>query len=161
MKIKPQFVVVFIIALCLGGCFTAPEFKGVDKFKFEKFKNNELSFNLMIDLHNPNGYGIRVRKSTMDVYINDDYIGEAKLTKSFKMKRKSTTSCLLPVTLKLEKGKAFKLLALANVRSGVKIRLNGVLKASALLIPKRERIDQEQNINLKDLNVDFKKLLSW
>lgn len=161
MRIKPQLVFIFIIALCLGGCFTAPEFKGVDKFKFEKFKNNELSFHLLIDLHNPNPYGIRVRRSKMDVFVNDDFIGEAKLTKSFKMKRKSTTNCLLPVTLSLEKGKAFKLLALANVRRGVNIRLKGVLKASALLIPKRERIDQEQNVNLKDLNIDFKKLLSW
>ena len=162
MKIKyiSCFGVILLLSLLFSSCFTVPEYRGASNFKLEEFKDRNLAFKLNLDIYNPNSYGIKVRKSKLDVYVNESYIGEATLRKSLKMKRKSSTSCLLPVNLKLEKGAAFKLIPVLNLRKGAKIRVEGVLKASALLIPKRERINEEININLKDLGIDFKNFLN-
>ena len=153
------FCLVVFIGILFSSCFTVPEYRGVSDFKLEEFKNKNLLFSLNIDIYNPNNYGIRVKKSKMGVYINENYIGEAKLLKSFKMKRKSSTSCLLPINLELEQGAIFKLIPILNVRRGANIRVDGILKAKALLIPKREEINQEVKVNLRDLGVDFKNIL--
>jgi LEA14-like dessication related protein len=156
MKIKVQasFLVILFLFV-LTGCFTAPQFNGVSNFKLDKFKENTVDFSVKVKLFNPNGYGIKIRPSKFDVYINGDYVGEAKLNKAFKMKRKSETDCLAPVSLKLEKGKMMRLLALANLKSGVDIRLDGVVKASVLGVPKREKVDRSKHVNLRDLNLNF------
>jgi LEA14-like dessication related protein len=153
--LKFKLVVPFALVLLLSGCFTLPSYNGVSNFKLKNFKDNTVDFSMQAKFFNPNGYGIRVRPSTFDLYINNDFIGKAKLNKAFKMKRKSETDCFVPISLQLEKGKMVRLLALANVRSGVDIRLDGVLKASALGIPKREKIDKSKHVNLRDLNLNF------
>ena len=150
-----KLIVPFTLVVLLSSCFTLPTYNGVSNFKLKNFKDNTVDFSVQAKFFNPNGYGIRVRPSTFDLYINNDFIGKAKLNKAFKMKRKSETDCFVPISLQLEKGKMVRLLALANLRSGVDIRLDGVLKASALGIPKREKVDRTKHVNLRDLNLNF------
>ncbi len=145
------FTVLFAI---LSACFTVPTYKGASNFKLEGYKpkENELRFSLDVSIFNPNGYGIRIRKSSFDVFVGEKYMGKASLKKAFKMKRKNETQCHLPVLLELEKGTIFKLIALVTSKKA-EIRLKGVLKASVFGIPKREKIDQTQLVNLRDLNI--------
>jgi LEA14-like dessication related protein len=150
-----SFVSLLLIGFLLSGCFTNPEFKGFDNFKLNKFQQNVIDFSIDVKLFNPNGYGIKVRPSNFDVFINGDFVGKAKLQKAFKMKRKSESNCLVPVSLKLEKGMIMRLLALANLKSGVDIRLKGFVKASVMGIPKKEKIDQSKHVNLRNLNLNF------
>ena len=148
-------ILILPLGILLSGCFSPPQFNGVSNFKLNKFKENTVDFTVNVKLFNPNGYGIKVRPSNFDVYINNDYIGKAKLNKSFKMKRKSESDCAVPISLMLEKGKMMRLLALANLKSGVDIRLDGVVKASALGVPKKEKIDRSKHLNLRDLNINL------
>lgn len=148
------FFLLFIVPF-LSGCFTAPKFNGVDNFKLNKFQENTVDFSLNVKLFNPNGYGIKIRPSKFDVYINGDFVGKATLQKSFKIKRKSESNCLALISLELEKGKSMRLLALANLKSGIDIRLGGYVKASVMGIPKKEKIDQSKHVNLRDLNLNF------
>jgi hypothetical protein len=151
-----QVALFFFFTLLISSCFTIPTYQGASNFKLEEFKPKEnlLSFTLDLSVFNPNGYGIRVRKSTFDIFVGEKYLGKAKLQKAFKIKRKKETTCHVPILLELEKGVIFKLLSLVSSRKA-NLRLKGILKASIFGIPKRERIDQTQAINLKDLNINF------
>lgn len=150
-----KFLFLFLpLLFLLSSCFEIPELKGFSNFKMGELHQNKISFDVNVSLYNPNGYGIRVRKSTFDVYINEAYIGEAKLEKSFKMKRKKTTECYVPVEIQLEPGILMKLMKWASARS-VNIRLEGVLKASVFAIPKREKVNEKRSVNLKDLNLNL------
>lgn len=151
-------LLIFVSLFSLTSCFDIPEFKGVSNFKLDEFKGNHISFQLDVDVFNPNGYGIRVRPSVFDVYVNNEYIGKGKLDKSFKMRRKKNTVCHLPITIDLERGIMMKLVRWAQAGK-VELKLDGDLKVRVAGIPKKEKVQQSKEINLKDLNINFGKLL--
>lgn len=153
MRAKSFFSVLLLVFI-LSSCFEIPDFRGVSNFKMGKLNAKEITFEVDVKVFNPNGYGIRVRKSTFDLYVNDEYVGEAYVSRSFKMKRKKETECHVPVEVTLEPGVLMKLMKWASSRS-VNVRLKGVLKASVLGIPKREKIDESKNLSLGDLNLNM------
>lgn len=151
-----RFSVFGLIALffLVSSCFDLPEFKGASNFKMGQLRSNKVSFSLDVNVFNPNGYGIKVRPSEFDVFIGKDYVGRAKLQKSFKMKRKKNTSCHIPLELNLEPGMMMKLMKWAQSRS-LEVRLEGVLKASVMGVPKREKINETKTINPRDLGLNI------
>lgn len=151
---KTVFFFAVVLLSVLSSCFDVPEFNGISNFKLDKVNSDKVHFNLDAKVFNPNGYGIRIRKSSFDIFLNDIYIGKAKIKKAFKMKRKCETTCHVPIELTLEKGMLMKLMAMATKRS-VDVRLKGVLKASVMGIPKREKIDEQKTINPKNLNLNL------
>lgn len=153
-------LLLFISLISLTACFDIPEFRGVSNFKMDEFKGNHISFHLDVDVFNPNGYGIRVRPSDFDVYINNQYVGKGKLDRSFKMRRKKNTVCHLPISLDLERGILMKLVRWAQ-SDKIELKIDGDLKVRVGGIPKKEHIEQTQEINLKDLNINFGKLLGF
>ena len=135
-------------------CFDLPEFKGASNFKMGELRSNKVNFSLDVNVFNPNGYGIKVRPSEFDVFIGKDYVGKAKLQKSFKMRRKKNTVCHVPLELSLEPGMIMKLMKWAQSRS-LEVRLEGVLKASVMGLPKREKINEMKTINPRDLGLNI------
>jgi len=156
-NLKVVFLAV-IVLFSLSSCIDEPEFKGASNFKIDEFNQDHILFNVDVSVYNPNGFALKVRKSTFDVHINDVYIGEAKLLDKYKMKRKRTTLGNVPVEIKLEKGVIFQLLRFVKNKS-VELRLTGKLKASVLGIPNKQEIDQTKTVNLKDMNIDIGKML--
>ncbi len=119
----------------------------------DEMNQNILKFKVDVSVFNPNGYNLKVRRSKFKVYVNDMYIGRARLLKKFKMKRKETTDGEIPVELTLEKGVLFKVIALASSGKKVDLRLKGPLKASAGIIPVRKKIDETKSIDPGKLNI--------
>lgn len=144
--------------LALTSCFEIPEFKGISNFKLGEFKSNSISFEMDVDVFNPNGFGIRIRRSTFDVYVNDQYIGKGQLEKSFKMKRKRNTTCHVPVTVKLERGILMKAIKWAQSET-IELKIDGKIKTFVGGFPKSKKIEQTQIIKPKDLNINFNQLL--
>lgn len=154
MMSKKLIVLTVVLISILTSCFEVPKFKGISNFKLDELNADKVHFNLDANVFNPNGYGIRIRKSTFDLYVGDKYVGKAKIKKSFKMKRKRESTCHVPVELKLEKGMLMQLMALATKRS-LEVNVKGILKASVMGIPRREKIDERKTINPKDLKLNL------
>ncbi len=153
MNVLSKLSIIVALLLSLSSCFEAPEFKGFSNFKMDEMNKNIVKFHVDVSVFNPNGYNLKIRRSKFEVFVNDLFVGEAKLLKKFKMKRKSTTDDQIPVELKLEKGMLFKLMALAGGSGKVDVRLKGPLKASASFLPVRKKIDETKSISLGDLNI--------
>lgn len=151
---------IFSLLFIITSCVENPQFKGVSNFKIDNVNSDKVSFNVDVSAFNPNGYNLKVRKSSFNLYLNDQYVGQAYLLKKYKMKRKTTTLDNVPVEVLLEPGVMMKLMRIA-MGGTVKLRLEGTLKASALGIPVRKKLDQTKNIDLKDLNINFRQLLGF
>jgi len=158
-NIKYFFVLVSVIFLTTA-CIEDPEYKGASNFKIDKINKDIVAFNMDISAFNPNGYKLKVRKSNFKVYLNDEYIGNAQLNKKYVMKKNTTTLENVPVEILLEKDVFLSLMKIVT-KGTVKLRLEGVLKASVVGFPVRKKIDQTKNINLKDLNINLGKFLNF
>ncbi|RFC54351.1 NDR1/HIN1-like protein [Brumimicrobium aurantiacum] len=156
-----KFIFAILAFLFLTtGCIENPEFKGVSNFKVDQINQGKLAFNVDVSAYNPNWYNLKVRKSTLNIYLNDQYVGEAFLLDKYKMKRKTTTLDNVPVEVLLEPGIMMKLVKIA-MGGNVKLRLEGKLKASAFGIPVSKQVDQTKELNPKDLDINLKDLIGF
>ena len=155
---KIQFVLFLVTALLLSSCIEEPHFKGFSNFKLAAYDNNVLLFNVDVLVNNPNKFGIKVKKSYLDVYVGESYIGKGKLTKAIKVKRKRESNLTIPVELALEKGALFKLIRLATAKKAM-IRVEGLVRGSAMGIPKKVKVNKTKEVNIKDLGINFGSLL--
>lgn len=155
---KIQLALLLISAVLFSSCVEEPEFKGFSNFKLDTYDNNVLLFNVDLLVDNPNKFGIKVKKSFLDVYIGDSYLGKGKLTKAIKIKRKRESIITIPIELTLEKGALFKLMRLATAKKAT-LRVEGVVRGSAMGIPKRVKVNKTKEINIKDLGINFGSLL--
>lgn len=153
MKAISRVSIILILLLSVSSCFDQPEFKGFSNFKLNEMNQNIIKFNVDVSVFNPNGYNVKIRRSKFKVFVNDLYVGKARLLEKFKMKRKETTEGEVPVELTLEKGVFFKIMALAQSSKKVDLRLKGPLKASASIFPVRKKIDETKTIDLGDVNI--------
>lgn len=155
---KIHLALLLITAVLFSSCVEEPEFKGFSNFKLDNYNNNVLLFNVDLLVDNPNKFGIKVKKSFLDVYIGDSYLGKGKLTKAIKIKRKRESIITIPIELTLEKGALFKLMRLATAKKAT-LRVEGVVRGSAMGIPKRVKVNKTKEINIKDLGINFGSLL--
>jgi len=147
-RLNASKIIIILTAFFLAtSCtFYEPEFRGGENIKMGKLNGKTLKLTVDADIYNENSFALKVKPSTLDVYIEDQYMGKVHLDKKFKMKRKSTTRVSAPLTLTLADGAMFKLLALAN-KKNLKIRLSGKVKAGAFFISKKIDVNEEKTIS--------------
>ncbi len=127
-----HFKTVFLssaILYLLSGCAKplAPKYIGYEKFRFEKmgFRNNILAAD--IKLFNPNRYPLQLKSASVDVYMNNSFLGHSSLDSLIILPAKDTAY----VPLRLEAAakdilsNSVKLL----LNPDVKIKLTGSAKA--------------------------------
>jgi len=148
-----KYLFLPLIVLLITSCtFYEPEYRGGESVQMGQLKGKELTLSVSVDLYNENKFGITVKPSTLDVYLEDTYIGKVHLDEKFKMKRKSVTRITAPLTITLENGVLFKLIRLANQKK-IKVRINGDVKASVLFLTKKLPVDETKTINGINLNL--------
>jgi LEA14-like dessication related protein len=148
-----RLILCFVFLLSLSGCIEQPELKGFSNFKVDQFNKNKVSFSIDVKLFNPNAQNLKLRGALLDIYIDERYIGKAKLLEKIKLKRKSTTESSVPVEMLIEDGMLFKLMRIAMSGKTVDVRFNGLIKASASIIPVRKKIDETRPIDLSKFNL--------
>lgn len=144
--------VILIISSCTP--YEDIQFRGIDDFKFGKLDGKKLSFSFDATLNNPNGYGLKIKPSVLDVYLGDTYMGVIHLDHKVKIKRKSETEVEVPLTAELGEGALLKLILMSK-KGSLTIRLKGTVKGSVWGFSRKEYIDETREINLKNIDLDF------
>ena len=131
-KILYSIISVALLVCCsifLVSC-AAPRplvYKSVQHFKLEQagLQNTVLSMDLT--LYNPNNYRMKLKRTGIDIFLNDHLLGNVQLQEEYLLPKKDTF--LLPVILKVDVANvlpnAYELL----VSKEVKLRLSGVVRA--------------------------------
>lgn len=145
-RIALLFTLVLLLSSC--GCFefTSPEVRGGEEFKIEKIDGNKIQLNAKANVYNENCFSVKMKPSTLDLYIDGENIGTIRLNKKVKMKRKSETAIDADVTATLTDGSLMKLMAYAS-KPEIEVRLKGKAKGGIFIFSKKFEIDETRKIS--------------
>lgn len=161
MQKRTAFLIgILSLIFVLSSCIESPEFKGASNFKIDEINKERIAFNVDIKTYNPNNKNINIRKSTLKLYLNDHFIGDAQLQKKYKMGKNMTTLDNVPVEVMLDKEVLFSLVRILT-GNPVKLRLEGKLKTSVSGFPYNHKIDETTELDIKDLGINLRDLLPF
>ena len=154
MQLVFRISTLFFTLLVLNSCFDYKdvEFKGMQGFNIEDRTDDAITIRVDMKVNNPNNYNIKVKKSTLDVYLNNKYVGKTKMKKSVVLKKKREG--VYPVYLKTTGKDLMKsaMGSLGSLLSGqINLGVKGDVKAGAYGISKKFPIDVTQNVSLKGM----------
>lgn len=145
---------LFLFSACLE--FDDVKFKGIESVKFPKMDQNEILIDLSLKLDNPNNYKIKIKPSTLDVYIGGKLMGQVSIDEKFVIKKKQEGVYSTQLICKLEDGVFFSLMKFATMKE-LSIRLKGRVKGSVYGFNKKVDIDETKSIDGSKLNFFGKK----
>ncbi len=131
----------------LASCtFYEPEFRGGESVSIQKIEGKSVKLRAGAKVYNGNGYAIKVKPSTLDVYVNDDYMGKIHLDEKFKMKAKQETQVDAPLTATLADGVLMKIMQMGG-GGPITVRLKGKVKAGVWFISKKIDVNESRTLD--------------
>jgi LEA14-like dessication related protein len=151
-----NLVYIFLALFVLTACeFEDVQFKGIAGFRFGKLEGKTITCELDVKVENPNNYNLKVKPSKLEVYIENQVVGNLYLVKKAKIKRKRESVVTLPLKGELADGAMLSLVNFA-LKDKVTIRLKGQVKGGVAFISKKIDVDKSltvpgNKLNLQDL----------
>jgi LEA14-like dessication related protein len=138
--------------LLFSSCIELQEVNVVSfgKVKLETIDGNMAKVNVDVELANANFFGIKIRPSVLDVYVEEEYIGKVYLLEKVKIKKKSTQVYNAKIQLEGEEGILRKVIKY-SLKKELKIRLSGNVKGSVYGIPKKVKVNETKTIDGRKL----------
>jgi LEA14-like dessication related protein len=133
------------LLLTVSCSFHEPVLKGGEKFNLEKIDGQTIHFNAGANIENENWFGLKVKPSKFELYVDGDYMGIVSLDKKIKIKRKSDAFVEGKFTGNLEKGSLMKAMTLVG-KSEISVRLKGKAKGGVFIFSKKFDIDETKTI---------------
>jgi LEA14-like dessication related protein len=146
-KLIQGFSFVLLVSSC---AVTAPEIRGGESFNIEQIEGNKVNLNVGANIYNGNWFGIRVKPSNLNLFLNDDFLGTVRLDKKVKLKRKSETAIDANLTAILENGAIGKAMRSA-LGGGLNVRMKGRVKAGVFIFSKKIDFDETKKIDASEL----------
>ena len=144
-------IAALVLILSCGSCavFEEPdfEFSGVD---IGEIGADEATFMVKAQVENPNWYALKVKKSQVDVLIENKKMGTIYLDNKIKFKRKSDGEHSIPLRASLEKGALLQLMQY-SMEDKLQLNIKGKVKAGILFISKTFPVDYKRSISGTDL----------
>lgn len=145
---------IFLIALGLSSCanFKEPEFISSEGFKLEKMDGKVISFSAGAKVYNPNWFGIKIKPSHVEIYVEDQFMGNVYLEKKVKMKAKRDSDLKFKLHAELEDGAMITAMRYAN-KDNVSVRIKGKVKGGVFIFSKNMEIDETKTVSGKNLRM--------
>jgi LEA14-like dessication related protein len=125
---KPVFVLTFFLFL-LSACSKpeSPTYIGYEDFRVEQVGLKNTILSTRAKLYNPNKYPLQLKSASIDVYINDDYLGHSALDTLIVLPGKDTSYVPLRLTASAKDllSSSFKIM----LNPEVKITIKGSARA--------------------------------
>jgi LEA14-like dessication related protein len=149
-----NILIIVFLGLGLSSCFEYEdiEFVKMGGFKLEEIAMNRATIGLTFEMLNPNGYAITIKPSTLDVYVDDEYVGKASLLEKVRLKRKKSQLYGARIQLVGEGGIMQKLMQVRQ-KEEVTLRFTGKVKGSVLGISKNISVNESKTINPSELKM--------
>ena len=116
----------------------------------EKMEGKEVKFTAGAKVYNGNWFALKVKPSTLDLYVDGDYMGKVHLLKKVKMKAKKETDLQADFLAELEGNALMKALGLAT-KGEVTVRMIGKIKGGVFIFSKKLDFDESRKINGRSL----------
>lgn len=124
-----NFLIVTTLFFILSACSkpASPTYLGYEDFKLDQVGLNNNIISTRVKLYNPNNYPLQLKSASIDLYINDDYLGHSTLDSLIILPGKDTTHVPLRLTASAKDilSSSFKVM----LNPEVKIRIKGTARA--------------------------------
>jgi LEA14-like dessication related protein len=103
LKFTTVALILGIVFLTASNRFTAPEFIAMKNLKFNSFKDNKLNFSLNSVIKNPNPVPLWVDGIDVDVYFDDNMIGNASSVEKIELAANKESEITLNYSVPIDK----------------------------------------------------------
>lgn len=117
-------------------------------------EGNEIKFNAGVKVYNPNWFGVKLKKSKVEVYLEDQYMGILSLEKKAKMKANRESTIEFPLKMALEDGALITALKY-SMKDEVNLIVKGKVKGGVWIISKKIEVTDTIKVPGKNLRGKF------
>ena len=123
------YCLVAILIVGLASCSQPQQlvYQDVKNFRIGKLSLDQPEVGMDIQFYNPNNFGLTLKDATIDVYINNQFIGKAALSNTFEVP--ATNTFLMPVALTADLKNIFPNALQIIFNKEVDVRLQGNVRA--------------------------------
>ena len=119
---------IFILLAIIAGC-SAP--KELEYLNYKNFHIENLGFNasrvtLYLQYYNPNNFGLQLRRTDLDIFINNNFLGHSASDTLINIPRRDTF--LLPIKFDMDMKNSLKNAWNTMVGSEVLVKVTGKVK---------------------------------
>lgn len=104
-----------------------PSYLGYEDFRVEKVGVKNTVLSTRVKLYNPNGYALKLRSASIDVYLNDNYLGHSSIDSLITLPAKDTS--FVPLQLTASAKDLLSNTVKIFLNPDVKVRITGAAKA--------------------------------
>jgi LEA14-like dessication related protein len=126
MKILPSLSILVLVVLCSCGKMEEPQFKRLENFNIKNLGLKETVIGFNATLYNPNSFGVTVKESAVDVYVDSVFIGNFVQTQNISVNSESDFS--IPLEGNIPLGRALKMNLPGLIGQEVLVRADGSVK---------------------------------
>ena len=145
---KGLLFLAWLLILSACSIYKEPEFKELSGYKLTKIEGNEIRFNVEGLVSNPNWYALKMKKSSLDIFIENKKFGVLELEEKLKIKSKRDNNISVPITLIMEPGSMVKMMGWA-LRDSLSMEIKGPLKAGVFFINHKFPVQFTKNFSSK------------
>ena len=141
---------IFLFTSCFD--YKEVEFKGVQNFGLEGRSEGNITVRIDLKVNNPNNYNIKIKRSSLDIFVNGVKVGKTKMKNNIVLKKNQQDVYPLYLTLSEKQLKGSALSSIGSFLKGsMKLRLKGDIKAKVYGVGKKFPIDIEEPVNLRSI----------
>ena len=125
MKSLRNFVAFVLLVSFISSCSkpASPKYLGYENFRMEKAGLNRTILATSVKLYNPNRYPLQLKSASMDVYLNNSFLGHSTLDSLITLTAKDTTA--VPLRLEASAKDILKNAAKIFLNPDVKVKITG------------------------------------
>jgi LEA14-like dessication related protein len=123
-----KYLIFSFVIMALLSCSSpkALEYKTYHNFSINSLGYNKSSISLDLEYFNPNNFGMQLRKTDLDIFVNGNLLGHTSLDTLIRIPRRDTFS--IPIKFDVDMQNAFKNAWNTLLGKDVLIRLSGKVK---------------------------------
>ncbi len=127
-KLSPLFLVFFIIALIMTSCREPKEleYRDFKNLSSEKLGFSTSTFKLDLIYYNPNNFGLQLKRTDLDIYIDSNYLGHTAQDYQISIPRRGEFT--LPMIIEVDMKNAYKNAIPALMGKEVMVKITGKIK---------------------------------
>lgn len=128
LKMNKKYLIFSFVIMALLSCSSpkALEYKTYNNFSINSLGYNKSAISLDLEYYNPNNFGMQLRKTDLDIFVNGNLLGHTSLDTLIRIPRRDTFS--IPIKFDVDMQNAFKNAWNTLLGKEVLIRLSGKVK---------------------------------
>ena len=128
MKNPLTIISNFLLLLIIAGCSSPKELEYQDyrNFHLQNLGYNSSRVTLDLQYYNPNNFGLQLRRTELDIYINNNFLGHSSSDTLINIPRRDTF--LLPIKFDMDMKNVFKNAWNTMVGNEVTVKVTGKIK---------------------------------